>query len=226
MKQTLLAILIVALSGCGLFKFQPPPATPQPEDDGAAKLEQVLGSTVSLAAEIEGKKVHFCSGVAVEGAILTADHCVSVFFTEKYKDVKWFVLYRGEYFHGVVVTRWTEKDMAVIDAVGARIRDTVSVSPWEPSYGMRVVWTGYPLGFTKVHLFAGYVAAPGSEYNDYTFDVDGQFIGGNSGGPLFDENGRLLGIVVSTAVGMGAEIPEIMPVGQAVLPENIRKILE
>jgi len=223
MKQTTIALLLVALSGCGLFKVSTP--TTPPEDDGAAKVQDVLDATVSLAAKINGELVHYCSGVVVDGAIVTADHCVAPFFTDKFKDIQLFILYQSKYFNGVIVTRWESKDLAIVDAVGARLRGGVEISPWEPTYGMRVIWTGFPNGFSRVHLFAGFVSSPSSEYSDYTFDVDGQFIGGNSGGPILDEKGRLIGIVVSTAVGQGAIVPEIMPVGQAVLPEYIRTLL-
>lgn len=218
MKHTIAALLIVLSSGCGLFKFQPPTA---PEPEGPDPVALAVENTVAIGNEAEDI---FCSGVAVEGTFLTAAHCVME--DGKVDESPFRVRFRGKWYPGVVVTVWPEKDLAIIDAAGAKTRKTLEVSPWEPAYGMFVVYLGFPLGDPHLHLFDGRVSAPVDSHQGYLFDVDGQFIPGNSGGPVLDERGRLLGIVSSTTALPGFPIPQFLPIGHAVRPEFIREILK
>jgi S1-C subfamily serine protease len=177
------AALIAGLSGCSMFKFPTAPTTPEaPKVDILAR---VMKNTLSL--ERTGDPDPFCSGVAAEGVFMTAAHCVE-------GEPTFWVRYQGELHPGIVTYRFEGHDLAFIDAVGARVRDTVPMTEWEPQYGQKVIWTGYPT--VDLTMGFGIVASPSSdtEWAKGLLAVYGQLIPGNSGGPVFDETGKLLGI--------------------------------
>lgn len=223
--RKLVAILLLALSlsACGLFQFPKPQPPPEPEVDLVGK---VLSNTVALRMTHPetGEVSAYCSGVAVDGIFVTANHCIEIIDTEMFAGFKFDVLFRGESHPVAVVVSWPEVDLAVIDAVGARARDTLEVSPWEPDYGVKIAWAGYPLGFGP-HIFHGFVSNPQDPELEFLFTVDGQFIPGTSGGPVVDEQGRLIGIVSSSAMAV-VVLPQLIDIGYAVRPEYIREILE
>jgi S1-C subfamily serine protease len=217
-----LAVLILALSlpGCGFLRNLPKPApAAAQEEQGPNLVQMVLDNTLALATKDEETGVYenFCSGVAVDGTFLTADHCIA-------DEETFHVLYRGEYHPGLVVVRWQERDLAVIEAIGAKAKGTLEVSPWEPEYGMMTVWAGYPLGEPTLRVFTGIVAAPVNVTYEHWFDVDGQFIPGNSGGPIVDEKGRVIGILSASAI-ISIIMPQLIDIGHGVRPEYIRQIL-
>lgn len=218
MKHTFLALLLVALSGCGLFRL-PPPATPEPEAPKVDPVARAVKNTIALAVKDGETYDLFCSGVAVDGTFLTAEHCTK-------PGEEFFVLFRGRWYPGALVASDPEHDLAVIDAVGAKVKDSLEVSPWEPEYGMFIVFLGFPLGDPHLHFSAARVSAPVDSSDGYLFDVDGQFLPGNSGGPVLDERGRLIGIVSSTYALPGFPVPQFLPIGHAVRPEYIREILK
>lgn len=219
MRALLLALVLV--SGCGGF-FKSLNAPQQPEQQEEEKVDLVrlvLDNTLALATKEGDVYSPFCSGVAVDGTFLTASHCLALA-----DDEELHVKYRGNWFRAVGVRDWPEKDLAVIEVLGAKTENTLEVSPWEPQYGMRVVWSGYPMGEHTLRLFAGIVAAPKNLRVDHYFDVDGQIIPGNSGGPFVDERGRVLGIVSASAVA-AMLVPQLIDIGHGVRPEFIRTIL-
>lgn len=229
MRFILIAILALSLNGCGLFKglFQPPAPAPVPEPD-VDVIGLVLSNTAALVVEMppgSGELEVFCTAVAVEGTFVTADHCIEpLSAAANNTPLRWFVRFRGNDYRAVIVTRWKERDLAIIDAIGARANKTLEVSDWNAELGARVAWSGFPLGDTSVHLFSGAVSNPVDSLDESFYNVDGQFIPGNSGGPVVDEKGRLIGIVSATASVLGLS-PHPIDIGRAVRPEYIRELL-
>lgn len=214
MKQTLFfaIALAVLLSGCSFFKGLAPvtPADPGPAVDIVAR---ALENTIALQTKDEGRT--FCSGVAAEGVFITAAHCVG--------KVDFDVLYRGKSYPGVITLVWEERDLAFIDAIGARMQDTPGMTEWEPIVGQKIVWTGYPAGI-ELLMGTGIVAAPKTvAFGLVGFTaIYGMFTPGNSGGPVWDETGKLFGIVSSGLV-YGSH-PQT--VGYVVSPESLKEALK
>jgi S1-C subfamily serine protease len=201
----MVALISVVLSGCGLLSSltaPPAPATPSaPKVDVVAR---AVNNTVALQ-DLAGNR--FCTGVAAEGTIITAWHCVD--------DGEAFeVLYKGQAFPGVITLKVTDRDLAFVDAVGARLKATVPLADKAPVLGAKVIWTGYPLGAHFI-MGTGIVGNPSIEITGLRGDylaVYGQFIPGNSGGPVFNSKGALIGIVSRTMTYEGG----FLPVGYAI----------
>jgi S1-C subfamily serine protease len=200
----IVAVIGLFMSGCSLFSnLTPPPVIPAvPKINAVAR---AVNNTVALQTKSGDK---FCSGVAAEGIIITADHCVN--------DGEDFdVLYKGVAFDGVVIYQDDVRDLAFVAAVGARLKDSVPLAERAPALGSKVVWLGYPLG---EHLIMGTgivgntsVEIEGLPRADW-LAVYGQFIPGNSGGPVFNGKGALIGIVSMTMTYRGG----LVTVGYAV----------
>lgn len=207
MKRLLLLSLLV--SGCSLFQAPPQATVPEP----SAPEVDVMGRAVANVVSLQRAGHIFCSGVATEGVVMTAEHCVN--------DGKTFqVGFRGKLYDAVAAINWPDKDLAVVTVLGIRLKDTVPLSPEPPVRGQKVIWMGYPLG-TQLELGVGYVSNPKGKWGYTT--IYGQVIPGDSGGPVYDETGKLLGIISATmAYGtLGA-----LPIGYIVHWDNLKEALE
>ena len=210
MKQALLLLVALSLSGCGFFKLNTPRVKPEPP-----KID-VVARAVNNTVSLSDKDGVFCSGVAAEGVVFTAHHCID-------GEESFVVNYRGTAYRPVVALDWIEEDLAVLQLVGKRLRDTIPLSPEAPVLGQKVIWLGYPLG---VQLIMG-IGIVGNPLDDTgSMAVYGQFIPGNSGGPVLDETGKLLGIVVRTMALPGIPFPQYLPVGYAVHWEHLNTALD
>lgn len=197
------AVLAATLTGCGLIGSltAPRPAAPEP----TPKVDVVARAVANTVAITTPDGERFCSGVAAEGAILTAHHCVDS--GEAFK-----ILFQGGLYDGVVIRSDTVTDLAVVAAIGARLKDTVPLAAKDPVLGAKVVWMGYPVGLNFI-LGTGVVGNPQVLIQGVPFTaIYGQFIPGNSGGPVFNAKGALLGIVSMTMFYNG----NYLPVGYAI----------
>ncbi len=207
----LVALSVTLLSGCGLFTLPTRPPSPSPEPPKVDILARVLKTTVAIQS-VTG--FIFCAGVAAEGVFMTAAHCVD-------SGAPFDVLYRGSVYPGTVTFMFAEQDLAFIDAVGARVKDTIDMTTWAPQYGQRVIWTGYPAG-DDLQMGTGIVASPDATWPGGKVTIYGGFVSGNSGGPVFDESGKLMGILDSYLEYDGHP----RPLGHIVPPDAIKEALE
>ena len=145
-------------------------------------------STVTLENSI-GKV--FCSGVIVEGVVLTAWHCTD-------HDMTIFI--------GSLGTRWEAKrfrvdrknDLAVLVPVDGRdLPRGVKMARKAPTWADDVWVIGHPLGEYEYSITKGIVSHPRREhgiFNGLWFQHDAATLGGNSGGPVLNKRGQLVGI--------------------------------
>lgn len=210
----MVAFLSVFISGCGLFSFptapvDPEPAPPAPEVD---VVQRAVDNTVALHTADEERR--FCSGVVAEGAILTATHCVD-------DGIAFKIWYQGAMYEGVVVAMDDKTDLAIVAAVGARLKRTVPLGTKMPQLGNKVIWMGYPLAEDFI-MGTGIVGNPRVAVGVADFmAVYGQFIPGNSGGPVFNYKGELVGIISMTMAYNG----NYLPVGYSVPLDTIQTAL-
>lgn len=141
-----------------------------------------------------------------DGLIVTNNHVVGASSTLR------IVMSDQRAFDGEVVARDQERDLALVevDAAGLpapEIGDSTRVRP-----GQLVITIGHPHGQREM-LTAGIVVATGLAATNGghragdLIQMDARIAPGNSGGPLIDVNGRVLGISAMVAGRLGMAIP-------------------
>ena len=146
------------------------------------------------------------SGVIVhsDGYVLTAHHVVA-------NARRIVVVTPGEFrTPATVVSTDAEHDLALLKA------DTIGLS--EASLGhaglvrldQEVVAVGYPFGLREVSVTRGRIAAVRTKGVQRVFQVDAAVNPGNSGGPLFNAQGEVVGILTTKFTHPSGIVPEGM----------------
>jgi formylglycine-generating enzyme required for sulfatase activity len=146
------------------------------------------------------------SGVIVhsDGYVLTAHHVVA-------NARRIIVVTPGEFrTPAAVVSTDAEHDLALLKA------DTIGLS--EASLGhaglvrldQEVVAVGYPFGLREVSVTRGRIAAVRTKGVQRVFQVDAAVNPGNSGGPLFNAQGEVVGILTTKFTHPSGIVPEGM----------------
>ena len=163
--------------------------------------ERLRRSTVRI---FSGKRSGFGSGVIwnADGSILTNSHVVM-------QGEQQVELWDGRRFPARVVSRDPRRDLALLQVRAdhlepARAGDSRAARP-----GELVIAVGNPLGFagatsTGVVHFAGKLAGMGRQ--EWIL-ANIRLAPGNSGGPLADAEGRVIGINSAIVNGLGAAVP-------------------
>ena len=119
------------------------------------------------------------------------------------------VLWDGSSFEGTVTARDPRRDLATIaiDAHGTTLTAAVLGHPTDLRTGDLVIALGHPLGITGavavgvVHTVDRHGGAP------RWIRADIRLAPGNSGGPLADARGRVIGVNTLIANGLGVAVP-------------------
>jgi S1-C subfamily serine protease len=134
----------------------------------------------------------FCSGVIVDHRVLTAWHCVEdgdAVFVETI-DGRW---------EAALDTFDLVQDLAVlVPADGRDLPKGVRLARKAPGFADDVWVIGHALGEYDYSVTKGIVSHPRREngiFGGLWFQHDAGSIGGNSGGPVLNSRGRLVGIV-------------------------------
>lgn len=177
MKNLLLAILV--LCSCAATPDKP--------------LTRAFENTVKLQVE-DGRT--FCSGVITHGVVLTAFHCV-----EDLAPV-WIENHAGERYEARVENIDMGGDLAILLPVdGRELGKGARVSRRVPNYGDKVWLIGHPLGEYDYSVTSGVISHPRREdglFGGRWVQHSAPQIGGNSGGPLLNRRGRIIGIASFT----------------------------
>lgn len=148
---------------------------------------------------------HVCAGFVIDafrGHVLTAYHCL--------KDIK-----KGEngeelevrinpYFQvdgipSYVVKEWPDYDYVIV-ALPILGKPSLDYRSKPVRKGLAVASLGFAYGLPTSTLLAGVVAAPEADWGPHgrLLTIDRHSIGGMSGGPMFDEEGRVVGVTQQT----------------------------
>lgn len=162
--------------------------------------EQILESVVRIYAVSPEKRIATRgTGIVIQGGVLTAAHVV-----EGYSDIE---IHTGDgdnsiTYDGEVIFKDTLKDLCFLRVKGIGDRPVAlkpvqfntdfPVSPGSPIYAI-----GNSLGFTRT-VSAGIVSASGTRRGEKFLFVDALTRKGNSGGPVVNRNGEVIGLVLGT----------------------------
>jgi serine protease Do len=158
-----------------------------------------------------------CSGVYVSSnLILTANHCTEPPEDVVFKEI-WIRNLDGESAKATIVKKSPAKDLALLktDLRGTPVRLAYDISVGETCYVI-----GNPLGFEWI-VTKGIVSNIGLSGINLveSFMTDATILPGNSGGGVFNEKGRLIGIIVrgtsvlgmygATGLGIAVDVNEV-----------------
>jgi serine protease Do len=162
--------------------------------------EALRRSTVQVSSAGRG----FGSGVilSADGLIVTNAHVVR----SSHAQVK---LWDGRTLEAVVTSRDLTRDLAALLASGSGLPAATLADSSKARVGELVLAVGNPLGFVGA-LSTGIIHAAGSVRGlgmNSWLQADVQLAPGNSGGPLADAQGRVLGMNTMVAGGLALAIP-------------------
>lgn len=201
------ALLLLACSNCAQTQ-----KAPHGEADGFGprgaqrQVQAMLSRTVKVVASNckgptgEAEPGHSGSGVILEtGVIATARHVVD-------RDCSYHVIPPGDTkkwaFHP---TLHEDADVAVIYAFETGVHGPITFA--KPRLGEPIFALGHPMdllkGRTWLTVTRGVVAA---KYDENQFRFTAPIYPGNSGGPIFDRHGRLVGIISAAMFRYGSPI--------------------
>lgn len=126
------------------------------------------------------------------------------------------VLCGNEYIDGIATDVSPKYDLALVElAADCRQHPKARLAQRDPAVGSRIRIVGYPAGMFRM-VTTGLVSAyHGIEYRSdvkHSLVTDATLYGGNSGGPVFDDKHRVVGIVsAGYCLGRGACFGVIVP---------------
>jgi len=155
-----------------------------------SSMDRALDSTLSLTTA-NGRV--FCSAFVSEGYVVTAAHCVDDAFYVHART------HAGEHLLLRVVAVDATQDVAALKTTdGTKLGKGIPLARKAPGYGAEVFVLGHSQGFLDYSLTRGIVSHPrrldGLFPSMVWMQHDAGSIGGNSGGPVMNKHGRLVGL--------------------------------
>lgn len=168
--------------------------------DWAAVAAQVEPSVVTISADADLGSGWVAHSDGSGSDIVTNYHVVADAVAAGTKTVD--VLQLDKVLSGVIVRTDRTNDLAVVH-VSERLTPLL-VAAARPKVGTLVMAAGSPLGLSgtvSVGVVSGFRSLFGSDYLQFTAAISP----GNSGGPVVDRQGRVVGIATAKLVADGAE---------------------
>lgn len=146
------------------------------------------------------------SGVIVhpDGYVLTAHHVVA--------NARRIVVVRSGEFRvpGVVVSADPEHDLALLKVETVGLSEAPIGSAGSVQLDQEVVAVGFSFGLREVSLTRGRIVAVRTKGVQHVFQVDAAVNPGNSGGPLFNVRGEVVGVLTTKFSHPSGIVPEGM----------------
>ncbi len=185
--------------------------------DGSAPLHEEIGHAIAaITARVMPSLVHVGqrnggNGAGIiwraDGVIVTNRHVVR----EDRIDI-WTMA--GEHFTGIVAARHATRDLAVVKVAAeglpaAEIGDSSRVRPGEVVLGL-----GHPHGYARsltmgIVVAAGHATTPEGPRSGDWIQTDLTLLPGNSGGPLVDVRGRVIGMSTMVQGRLSLAVPSL-----------------
>lgn len=163
--------------------------------------------------------------VSEDGYVVTNCHVVEDATTVRVRD------HDGNEYDAKIIGKDAGNDIALLKVEAENLHPVKFGSSTDLAVGEQVVAIGHPLGNQNAILTVGYVSA-----KDQVVQTDGTSLdmlqtdaainAGNSGGPLFDSRGNLVGITTAKYSGYTASGASIEGVGYAIPVDDIVSLLK
>ena len=215
MKRLLLALAALSLSACMTVQSQYPDYSELASQVVPSNV-QLLGTFTSWRTGVTKVDAVFCSGVVVsETQIITAGHCVDSKEVRQPNGQVKVRLYDGRIvLADVVKFSFSEvdnehKDSALLEVKEGKLGKIAKKGDSRAmKQGQQVAVVGNPAGEFTNSFTLGVLSYA---YRSMTWGVyhqsDALVIGGNSGGPVFNMQGELIGILTRGGEGISFFIP-------------------
>lgn len=170
---------------------------PTAAHDWSGVAYRVQESLVRLSYPTDDGGAYVCSGFSIDekaALYLTAYHCVA-YNNGEGDPVKSFTVDDRP---GHLVQYWKDADLAVVN--GLTPKPALQYRNTPMLMGQEMAAIGYAYGLATTTLMTGNLASTYANWGKEGFWTTSAFpfIGGMSGGPIFDMNGRVAGMVQKT----------------------------
>ena len=163
--------------------------------------------------------------LTADGYVVTNHHVIEGGSTYTIQD------WDGKEYEATLVGSDSTNDVALLKVEGVKFPAVKLGSSDDLVVGDQVVAIGNPLGELTATQTVGYVSAKERDVNTSGFAInmiqtDAAINSGNSGGPLFNMNGEVVGITTAKYSGNSASGASIEGIGFAIPIDDVRDLIE
>lgn len=179
-------------------------------------IAQVRSGLVQILLERQGERIGHGSGFLVEGGLVTNSHVIhpgnidAILFRmadSEPDNPDNYIRVLPEQCYRIIAAESpeNEKDYAFLKLsepeFEQRYHFTFETSRY-PEVGEQVVFLGFPFGMSQLTAHIGHVSSIFTRNSVSVIQIDGSINGGNSGGPLLNSEGKVIGIVTRAVTGL------------------------
>ena len=196
----------------------------------ARNVDSVVAISCDASMTLNGQRME--ATVTGSGFILTEDgYVVTNYHVVENASAVTVTTQSDERFEATVVGHDTTADMALLKVEAQNLQAVTLGSSSELMIGDMVVAIGNPLGTLNATQTVGYISGINRQIstdNNYTtmLQTDAAINSGNSGGPLFNMKGEVVGITTAKYSGTSSSGASIEGIGFAIPIDDLKKNLE